>query len=138
MHFNLYLTLTITIRTYSIIFSFNIKTKSSWRISSRFGFRFFCKLITYQREYARICYRIRSRCSSNRALIYINNFIYIINSLNFFTFNITLVIFKRSLFTTDEYNTLLISDDFPDPDTPVTHVRRPIGTLISIFFKLLA
>ena len=29
-------------------------------------------------------------------------------------------------------------EDFPDPDTPVTHVNKPIGILTSILFKLFA
>ena len=30
----------------------------------------------------------------------------------------------------------LIRVDFPDPDTPVTHVNNPTGMLTSKFFKL--
>ena len=45
---------------------------------------------------------------------------------------------SRSALTIEEYKTLLISDDFPDPDTPVIHVSKPIGISTSILFKLFA
>ena len=47
-------------------------------------------------------------------------------------------LFSRSLFTIDKYKTLLISEDFPEPETPVTHVNKPIGILTLISFRLLA
>ena len=45
---------------------------------------------------------------------------------------------SRSLFTIEEYKTLLINDDLPDPDTPVMHVNRPKGILTSISLRLFA
>ena len=32
----------------------------------------------------------------------------------------------------------MISEDFPEPETPVTHVNKPIGILTLISFRLFA
>jgi len=41
-----------------------------------------------------------------------------------------------SSFATVLYNTSFTSVDFPEPDTPVIHVKTPSGIFTSIFFRL--
>ena len=45
---------------------------------------------------------------------------------------------SNNVFTIDVYKTSLISEDLPEPETPVIHVNRPTGILIFISSKLLA
>ena len=60
----------------------HIEAESSFFIASRFCIRCCCEQITNQIKYTRICCRIGTRCSSNRRLINVDHFIYLLQPFN--------------------------------------------------------
>ena len=123
MHFNLFNPLTLASLASP---TFNIKTKSTWLITSYLCFICFRKKISNMSKNSSISCWIRSWSFSYGGLIYINNFIYFLppktaSCSPASTFE--LYIFCLRAFTKTSSTNVL----FPEPETPVMQTNCPIG-----------
>ena len=60
----------------------NVKAETSWRITTRTGFRYARKQFAHRRKHAGIGRRVRTRSTTNWALVDIDHFIEMLQPLN--------------------------------------------------------